>query len=76
MQNVLTLLSVGGGSKDPPALYAIGLPFEMKFHQLKLVDFFMSVEIAQKNSDPPFSSQNPFLTITRNNTEKGKAEKD
>ena len=37
----LTLLSAGGGgSKDPPALFAIDLPFTMKFHELKHVDFY------------------------------------
>ena len=29
-----------GGSKDPPALYAIKWPIEMKFHGPKLVDFY------------------------------------
>ena len=33
-------ITCGGDSKDPPALYAIGFPFEMKFHHQNLVDFF------------------------------------
>ena len=37
---MLTLLPAGGGSKDPPALYALGSPFEMKFHERKPVDFY------------------------------------
>ena len=34
-------LSAGrGGSKDPPALYAIGFPVKINFHELKHVDFY------------------------------------
>ena len=37
----LTLLHAGGrGYKIPPAHYATGFPFEMKFHELKLFDFY------------------------------------